>query len=237
MVIVGACGNKRDVIPLNADVTSYHKLRPWNFIFDQSFIDKMMGQQTLLDVPDQAISQQGLHDTLLKEQSAYPSGFPISRRQPFKQNLFRTVTAFGDESLFRETLLKDHELRGERAVFRNSPFEEQNAPFASEEIFGGQAPFVRQQLLTPETPLKNLFHHGQSSPGEQAPFQKQTTHDNFPAVSDLIKFHPDDSYNKPIDSYGRQRNVQATSYGGHTMYTGLWMLRDLGKIQITHVWL
>ncbi|XP_014467967.1 PREDICTED: uncharacterized protein LOC106740961 isoform X2 [Dinoponera quadriceps] len=229
VVIADAYRNKRDVVSLNTDVISYYKPRPRDLFLDRSFIDKIIGQQTLLDGPvrDQTIGQQTFLDTSLRERSAYPSGVPIFHKQPFKKNLFHTVTAFRDEPLFRDALLKDHELRGERAVFRNSPFEGQSASLASEEIFGeqasvyrSQAPF-KKQLLTLETPLKNLFH-GQPPPDEQAPFRKQRTYVDFPTISNSIKFYRDDSYSKPIDSYGRQKDAQATSYGhcgGPAMYT------------------
>ncbi|XP_032688170.1 uncharacterized protein LOC116852193 [Odontomachus brunneus] len=225
VVIAGAYRSKRDVVSFNTDVISYHKTRPRNFFHGQSFIDKIIGQQILSDVPvrDQPINQQAFHEASLKERSTYPSGYSIFRQQPLKQNLFHMVRAFKDEPLFRNALLKDHELHGERAVFRNSPFEGQSASLASEEIFEEQAstyrsqtPF-RKQLLTPETPFKNLFH-GQSPLSEQAPYQKQTTYVDFPAISKSIKFYRDDPYSKPIDSYGRQKDAQAVFYGEPTMY-------------------
>lgn len=224
VVIAGAYRNRRDVVSFNADVISYHKTRPRNFFHDESFIDKIIGQQILPDVPvrDQSMSQQVFHEASLKERSAYPPGYPIFRQQPLKQNLFHMVRAFKDEPLFRNTLLKDHELHGERAVFRNSPFEGQSASLASEETFEEQASTYRsqvpfkKQLLTPETPFKNLFH-GQSPLSEQAPFQKQTTYVDFPAISKSIKFYRDDPYSQPIDSYERQKDAQTMSYGEPTM--------------------
>ncbi|XP_019699850.2 uncharacterized protein LOC105189360 isoform X2 [Harpegnathos saltator] len=221
-VIVGAYKNKRDVVSSNADVISYYKPRPRHYFLDQSLMDKIIGQQTLFDVPlrDQTISQQTLHETSLKEQSVYPSGSSIFHQQPSKQNLFHMVTAFRDKPLLKDALLKDHELLGERAIFRNSPFEGQSASEIFEEptsAYRSQAPF-KKQLLTPEAPFKNLFH-GQSPPGEQAPkyFQKQTAHIDSPAISNPIKFYRDDFYSKPIDSYGRQKD--AMTYEGPTIYT------------------
>lgn len=225
VVITGAYRNKRDVIPFNTDVISYHKARPRSFFHDQSFIDKIISHQTLLDAPvkDQAVIQQVLHDAPLKERIAYPPGYSIFRQQPPKQNLFHMVTAFRDEPLFKDALLKGHDSRGERAVFRNSPFEGQSTSLASEEIFEeqasayrSQAPF-KKQLLTLETPFGNLFH-GQSLPGEQAPYQKQKAYVDFPAVSKSIAFYRDNSYSKPIDSYGRQKDEEATFYGKPAMY-------------------
>lgn len=226
VVIAGAYRSKRDVMPLNSGVISYHKPRQRNFLHDQSFIDKIIGQQTPLDVSvtDQIIGQQTLHDTPLKVRSAYPSSDdPIFRQQSLKQNIFHTVTAFRDQPLFRNALLNDHELCEERAVFGSCPFERQSAPLTSEMIFEEQAPAYRsqasfkKQLLTPETPLKNLFH-GQSPPGEQAPSQKQTIYADLPTISNSIKLYSDDLYSKPIYSYGRQKDAQATTYEEPAMY-------------------
>lgn len=210
MVVTEAYKNKRDISFFNADITSHRKPRPRNFFYNQSFINKMIEQQTLpiRAARDQTINQQSLHDLPLKDHIIYPSEFPIFRHQPFKKNSYM-VTSFKDKPLFRDAILKDQELRREREVLKDNPFIEQ--PLTSEEIFERQVPsyktLVEEQLFTAEKPLKNLYY--EQLPSSELTSQKQTTLVDFP--SNLIKFDQDGSYNKPIHLYERHKDTQTSA--------------------------
>ncbi|XP_011694449.1 PREDICTED: uncharacterized protein LOC105453874 [Wasmannia auropunctata] len=210
---------ERGIVFSNADVPSNRKsLR--NFFLDLPFLDKSVGPQTSAAVPmrDRTVGPRALRDVFLKDRAVYPFGFSIFRDQPIKQNSF---ASFRDKPLFKDAILKNQELRGERAVLGDNPFVGQL--LAPEGIFEGQvstygsrAPF-KEQLFTAETPLKNLFR-GQSSPAEQASFQKQPTIVETPPAPDSIEFHRDD-YIKPIDSYERYKDIPTTFDGKSTIYT------------------
>lgn len=220
MVATGAYKSERDISFFNADM-SHRKPRPRNFFFDQSFIDKMMEQQTLpvRTIRDQTINQQAFHDLPSKDHITHPPEFSIFRHQPFKQNSF-TITSFKDKPLFRDAILKNQELRREREVLRDNSFigqsltsEERQAP-----IYKSQIPF-KEQLFTIEKPLKNL-HYRQLPSSEQILSQKQPVFVEFPSVSNSIKFNQDKSYNKLIDLYGRHKDMQTLSNkAGFSMYT------------------
>lgn len=212
MVVTDAYESKRDISFFNADITSHRKPRSRNFFYNQSFINKMIEQQTspIRAVRDPNINQQSLHDLPLKDHIIYPSEFPILRHQPFKKNSF-TVTSFKDKPLFRDAILKNQELRGEREVLRDNSFSEQS--LTSEEIFERQAPTYKtlfeEQLFTNEKPFKNL--HYEQLPSSELTSQKQTTLVDSPSISNLIKFDQGGSYNKLIDLYERHKDIQTSS--------------------------
>ncbi|XP_029660396.1 uncharacterized protein LOC115233903 [Formica exsecta] len=223
MVATGAYKNERDISFFNADIMSHRKPRLRNFFFDQSFIDKMIKQQNspIRAVRDQTINQQAFH-LPLKDHITHLPEFPILYHQPFKQNSF-TVTSFKDKPLFRDAILKNQELRGEREILRDNSFIGQS--LTSEEIFERQAPIYKsqipfkEQLFRTEKPLKNL-HYGQLSSSEQISPQKQPIFVKFPSISDSIKFDQDKSYNKLIDLYGRHKDMQTLSNkAGFSTYT------------------
>ncbi|EFN74017.1 hypothetical protein EAG_14601 [Camponotus floridanus] len=172
----------------------------------------MIEQQTspIRAVRDPNINQQSFHDLPLKDHIIYPSEFPILRHQPFQKNSF-TVTSFKDKPLFRDAILKNQELRGEREVLKDNPFIEQS--FTSEEIFERQAPtyetLFEEQLFTNEKPFKNL--HYEQLPSSELTSQKQTTLVDSPSISNLIKFDQGESYNKLIDLYERHKDIQTSS--------------------------
>ncbi|XP_011639588.1 uncharacterized protein LOC105428794 [Pogonomyrmex barbatus] len=207
---------KGDVIFSDAGVISHRKSRPRNFFLDQSFIDKTISPQTspATAARDRIVSQRALRDVSLKDQAIYPSDFPIFHHQPIKQNSF-TITSFRDKPLFRDAILKNRQLREERANFRDNSLEEQL--LTPEEIFEGQASTYRSQAPFKEQLFKNLFH-GQSSLAEQASFQKQATFVESPFISNSIKSYRDD-YIKPIDSYGRYKDILTSFDGKSPMYT------------------
>lgn len=221
VISVGAYEIEGDVVFSNANVAPHRaKSRSRNLSLDQPFIDKTVGLQTSASIRGRAADQRTFRDVSWKDRAVYPSGFPIFPYQPIKQNSF-TLTTFRDKPFLRSTILKNGELRGERSVLRDNPFEGQS--LTSEEIFegqastyGSQAPF-KEQLFTAEMPFKNLFS-GQSSSAEQASFQKQATFVESPPVSNSIKFYRDD-YVKPIDSYERYKDILTTLDGKSLPYT------------------
>ncbi|KAL6434437.1 hypothetical protein ACFW04_006090 [Cataglyphis niger] len=221
MVATGAYKSERDISLSNADM-SHRKPRPRNSFFDQSFIDKMMEQQSssIRAIRDETINQQqAFHDLPSKDHITYAPEFSIFRHQPSKQNSF-TVTSFKDKPLFRDAILKNQKLRREREVLRDNSFIEQS--FTSEErqapIYKGQIPF-KEQLFSIEKPLKNS-HYGQLPSSEQILSQKQPVFVEFPSISNSIKFNQDESYNKLIDLYGRHKDMQTLSNkAGFSMYT------------------
>lgn len=187
VAIVGAYESQGASVLFNTNVMSYRKPRPRNIFLNRSFIDKMNGQRNPRDLS-------------FEDQINYSSDFSILRYQPFKQN------SFGNKRLFGDTTTKNRELRGQQAVFRDNPFE--SASFASG-IFEGQAP-LKEQLFMAEAPSKNLLH-AQSLSDEQASFQKQADFIETPARAfafNSAKFYQDDSYDKPIDSYGRHKDTR-----------------------------
>ncbi|XP_036145417.1 uncharacterized protein LOC105840065 isoform X1 [Monomorium pharaonis] len=221
VISVGAYEIRRDIVFSNANVASHRKSRSQNLFPDQPFIDKTVSLQTPTAVIGQATGQQTLGDVSWKDQIVHPAGFPIFHHQPIKQNSF-TPTSFRDKPFLKDAVLKNGELRGERSVLRDNPFEEQS--LTPEEIiegrtYGSQAP-LNGQLFTTEMPFKNLFR-GQSSPVEQASFQKQATLHESPSISNSIKFYRDD-YIKPIDLYERYKDIPTSLENGkswpHTKY-------------------
>lgn len=233
MVVTEAYKSKRDISFFNADITSHRKPRPRNFFYNQSFNNKIIEQQTLPTraVRDQTINQQSPHDLPLKDHIIYPSEFPIFRHQPFKKNSY-TVPSFKDKPLFRDAILKNQELRGEREVLRNNPFIEQ--PLTSEEIFERQVPYktlFEEQLFTAEKPFKNL--HYEQLPSSELTSQKQTTFVDSPFISNSIKFDQDGSYNKLIDLYERHKNLKTSSNKAR-----LSMYNKYGKfMRITYIYI
>nr|XP_012221298.1 PREDICTED: uncharacterized protein LOC105671590 [Linepithema humile] len=205
VTIVGAYESQRANVLFNTNVISYRKPHPRNVFLNQPFTDKTSGQRNPRDLS-------------FGDQINYSSDFPILRHEPFKQNSFRNERLFGD------AMTKNRELRGQRAILRDNPFE--SASFASE-IFEGQASTygdqarLKEQLFTAEAPFKN-FLHAQSLSDEQASFQKQTAFET-PFASNAAKFYQDDSYDKPIDSYGHKdtRTLPGeslyTEYGNHAV--------------------
>lgn len=223
VISVGAYEIRRNVVFSDANIASHRKSHPRNFFLDQPFLDKTVGLQTsVAAVRGRVADQRTLRDVSWKDRVVYPSGFPIFRHQPIKQNSF-TLTSFRDKPSLKDAILKNGELRGERSILRDNPFEGQS--LTPEEIFEGQASTygsqapLKEQLFTTETPFKNLFR-GQLSSAEQASFQKQATFVESPSVSNSIKFYRDD-YIKPIDSYERYKDI-LTSFDGkflpHTKY-------------------
>ncbi|EZA57111.1 hypothetical protein X777_01717 [Ooceraea biroi] len=215
VMIIKADDSRRDLISFNAETFAPSRKSPRNFLLDQLFIDKIIEQRgsTIVPVRDQFIGQRVPHAFSKDRDIVYPSGHPIYHRQPFKQTPSMLTTLKGDP-LF----VKSRESRGQRATLRENPFERQSSPFASSmEVFGGRAHKTRtplkQQLFMAETPLRNLFH-GQSSSGERASFQKQAVLDD-PPLPHPMRFYRDDPYDKPIDSYGRQRDAQTSPYEDH----------------------
>ncbi|XP_026826849.1 LOW QUALITY PROTEIN: uncharacterized protein LOC113562253 [Ooceraea biroi] len=215
VMIIKADDSRRDLISFNAETFAPSRKSPRNFLLDQLFIDKIIEQRgsTIVPVRDQFIGQRVPHAFSKDRDIVYPSGLPIYHRQPFKQTPSMLTTLKGDP-LF----VKSRESRGQRATLRENPFERQSSPFASSmEVFGGRAHKTRtplkQQLFMAETPLRNLFH-GQSSSGERASFQKQAVLDD-PPLPHPMRFYRDDPYDKPIDSYGRQRDAQTSPYEDH----------------------
>lgn len=123
---------------LQCGCTFYRKSHLRNFFLNQPFVDKTISLQTssVIPVRDRTVSQQALRDVLLKDRVVYSFGFPTFRRQPMsKQKFF--VTTFRDKPLFKDVLLKNREIRGERAILRDNPFEGQS--LTPEKIFEGQA--------------------------------------------------------------------------------------------------
>ncbi|XP_029158241.1 uncharacterized protein LOC114930561 [Nylanderia fulva] len=219
VVVIEAYKSKRDISFFNGDITSYRKPHSQNFFFDQLFIEQQ--NSPTIAVRDQITNQQTLHNLPLKGHITYPPAeLPIHRHKPFEQNSFR-VTSFKDKPLFREAILGNQKLRGEREILRDNPFIEQS--FTSDEIFDRQAstyksqtPFKEQLFI--ENPLN--LHYEQLPSSEQTSFQKQTAFAEYPSISNSIKLDQDESYNKLIDLYGRHKNIQTLSNkGGFSMYT------------------
>lgn len=162
---------------------------------------------------DKMSNQRNPRDLSFGDQINY-SDFSMLRHRPFKQNSFRNEWSFGD------AMTKNRELRGQRAILRDNPLEGQSTSFASE-IFEGQASTYRdqaplkEQLFVAEAPFKNLLH-AQSLSDEQTSFQKQAGFIEIPFASNSAKFYRDHSYDKPIDSYGRHRNMRTLP--GETLY-------------------
>jgi len=210
MISVGTYKIKKDIVFSNADATFYRKSHPRNFFLDQPFVNKIISLQTssVIPVRGRTVSQRALRDVLLKDRVVYSFGFPTFRRQPMsKQKFF--VTTFTDKPLFKDIIQKNREIRGERPILRDNPFEGQS--LTPEEIFEGQAstyksqvPF-KEQLFTTGTSFKNLFHR-QLFSAEQPSFQKQATFVESPSISSSIKFYRDD-YIKPIDSYEQYKDI------------------------------
>ncbi|TGZ48493.1 Uncharacterized protein DBV15_11125 [Temnothorax longispinosus] len=197
---------KGDVVLPNAEATFYREFRPQSFFLNQPFVDKTIGLQTLAIIPvrDRTVIQKAFRDVFLKDRRViHPSDFPNFRHHPIKQNSFM-VTSFRDK-LFKDAILKNRKMRGERSVLTDNSFEGQS--LTPEEIFEGQASTYRsqapfeEQLLTMGTPFKNLFRR-QLSSAEQATFQKQAAFVESPSISNSIEFYRDD-YINPIDSYER----------------------------------
>lgn len=218
-VIVEAYVSRNGPVSFTADVTSYRKLRPRNFLLGPPFVDEMIGQQIPSHSPakDQTISQQALQDVPLRDRTVYPFEFPILRHQPFKQNAVRTFS----QPLFRDTLSRNQDIRGQRAIVEDDLFVGQGMSLASDEIFEKQAstyqtPLKEQQFaaVNAEAIFKNLLQ-GQSLPAKQALFQKQVASAEVPFIFNT-KFYRDD--NKPIDSYERHNDLMSyegswTKYG------------------------
>ena len=220
LISVKAYDIKRDGCS-NADVT-YRKPHPRNFFLNQPFIDKTIGLQISTAVPmrNQMTGQRTFRDVFLKDRAIYPFGLTIFHHQPIKQNPFK-ITSLRDKLLYKDAVLKNRQLREERAVLTNNPLEEQL--LTPEKIFEGQAstyssqPF-KEQLFTTETPFKNLFRE-QSSSAEQA-FQKQKEASiESPSISNSIKFYRDNSYIKPINLYERYKNILTSFDGNSLIYT------------------
>lgn len=231
VVIAGAYRNEREVVSFSAATSPYHKSRSTrNFFFNQPFVETTIDQHRTpshIPVRDRTVSQQALRHVSTKEQSVYSPSFPIYSHRPFKQSSFHMVTTFRDEpsSLRDAPFSKNQESRGRPArLFRNSPLGGQSAPFvASEEILEEEASAYRsrgpsrKQLFTTEAPFKNLFHAQSSAGGRTPSFQEEAAFVESP-VRDSMKFHRDDSYDKPIDSYGRQKNSETVPYERPSMY-------------------
>lgn len=213
---------KRDVIFSNADAT-FRKSRPRNFFLDQPLVDKIVDLQTssVIPVRDRNVNQRGLRNVSSKDRLIYSSGFSMFRYKPIKQNPFM-ASSFKDKPLFKDAILKNQKMRGERTVLRDNPFEEQS--LTPEEIFEGppstyrsRTPF-RGQLFSP---VKNLFHE-QLSSAEQTSFEEQATFVEPPGVSNSINFYQND-YIKPIDSYEYKDMTlfdgKSTNYGKFTDVT------------------
>ncbi|KYN02104.1 hypothetical protein ALC62_07094 [Cyphomyrmex costatus] len=223
LISVGAYEMKRDSFS-NVDVMSYREPHPRNFFLNQPFIDKMIGLQISAAAPvrDQTTGQRALRDAPLKDRTIYPTSLAIFHHQPIKQNSFKIIPV-RNKLLYKDAILKNRELRGERAVLTDNSSEAQS--ITPEEIFkgqsstyGSQVPF-KEQLFTTETPapFKNLFR-GQSSSTEQTTLQKQETFES-PSISNSIKFYRDNSYIKPIDSYERYKNILTSFDGNSLIYT------------------
>jgi len=201
VAIVGAYESQGVGVPFNTNVMSYRKPYTRNIFLNRPFIDKINDQRNPRDLS-------------FEDQINYSSGFPILRNQPFKQNFFRNDWLFGN------AMTKNRELRGQRAVLRDNPFE--SASFASEifgeqaSTYGDQAPLKEQSFIA-EAPFKNLFH-AQSLSNGQASFQKQADFVDVPARAFAsTKFYRDNSYGKPIDSYERHKDMRTLP--GETLYT------------------
>lgn len=216
LVIIKADESRRNFVSFNADVAPFHKPRPWSFLLDQPFLDKIIDQRdsTIVSARDQSIGQRASHAFSKDHDVFHSSGLPIYHRRPFKQTPFALTRLKGDP-LFA----KNQESRAQRAIFRDNPLKEQSTSFVPlAEIFRGsthktRAP-LKQQLFMAETPLRNLFH-GQSPSGERVSFQKQASFvvDYLsPPSSDPLKFYREDPYDKPIDSYGRQKDARISPY-------------------------
>lgn len=201
VTIVGAYESQRANVLFNTNVNTMYRKPRRNIFLNQPFIDKISGQRNPRDL-------------LFGDQINYSSDFPILRREPFKQN------SFNNERLFGDAMRKNRELRGQRAILQDHPFE--SALFAPD-IFEGQASTYRdqaplkEQLFMAETPFKNLFH-AQSPSNEQASFQKQMGFIETPMfASNTEKLYSDDSYDKPIDSYGQHRDTRILP--GESLYS------------------
>ncbi|KAL0114751.1 hypothetical protein PUN28_011809 [Cardiocondyla obscurior] len=216
---------KKDVASFNENAKFHLKSRSRNFSLNQPFVDKTISLQTLVVISqrDRTVSQRAFPDVSLKDRVPYSFGFPISRHQPFKEDPF-TVTSFRDKPLFKDAILKNRQIREERAVLRDNPFDGQS--FTSEEIFEprayrNQAPF-KEQLFADGTSLKNLLREPSPSAKQQTLFQKLPTLIEPSSVSNLINFYQDD-YIKHIDSY-KYKNQLPLFDGKFTEYGNIQLI-------------
>lgn len=235
VIFVGAQASKRNTFSFDMSAATYQKPRlPRNYYSEQPFIDKMVEQRTLPDIPTRSrnIRQQVLRDLSFADQTIYPPSFPSFRHRSFKQNFIHRIPMFDDQSFLKDTSLRNQELRDGRAIFRDNPFEGtlQDIPFSSDEIFKAQelmyrnqGPFKEQLSSIVETPFKKLLR-GQLSSGEQASFPMETAFVEYPSFPNSIKPYREESYNKPISSYGRQKDgTQALFY--YRIYDWLWNIQ------------